>query len=101
MDELARLVDVSSNVRLIDVREDSEYEIGHVPGAVHIPLGHIVDRAGELLDGPWHMICRSGARSMKACEQLAPLGIDVTNVAGGTEGWIDAGYAVDQGAFEA
>ena len=33
---------------LLDVREPAEYESGHLPGAVHIPLSRLADRSGEL-----------------------------------------------------
>lgn len=95
IDELASLRGGESPVSLIDVREPHEYEAGHVPGAVLIPLGEVVERAGELPAGALHIICGSGVRSLHACEALAPLGHDVTNIAGGTGGWIAAGHAVD------
>lgn len=97
VDELAALVASNASVSIIDVREPHEYEAGHAPGAQLIPLGDVVERAGELPAGPLHVICGSGVRSLHACEALEPLGYDVTNIAGGTGGWIAAGHAVDTG----
>lgn len=97
VDELAALMASDASVSIIDVREPHEYEAGHAPGAILIPLGDIVERTDELPAGPLHIICGSGVRSLHACEALAPLGYDVTNIAGGTGGWIAAGHAVDMG----
>jgi rhodanese-related sulfurtransferase len=95
--DLAELLRGDQPVSLIDVRELNEYEAAHVPGAILIPLGDIAARADELPAGPIHVICGSGMRSMKACEALAPMGHDVTNVEGGTGGWIQSGYSTITG----
>jgi rhodanese-related sulfurtransferase len=49
-DELKRNIEKSGtgDFTLLDVREPSEYEAGHLPGAVHIPLSRLADRLGEL-----------------------------------------------------
>jgi rhodanese-related sulfurtransferase len=87
VDELSVLLETS--VRLIDVREPNEYEEAHVPGAVLVPLGSVPDRLDAFQgDGPTYVICRSGARSMRACEFVAEHGVDAVNVAGGTMAWL-------------
>ena len=76
---------VADGARVIDVREPDEYATGHVPGAELIPLGTVpehLDRFGA--DGPTYVICRSGGRSMRACEFASTSGHDVVNVTGGT-----------------
>lgn len=87
--------------RVVDVREPDEYAAGHVPGAIHVPLATVPDRVDAFLgDGPTYVICRSGGRSMRACEYLAAQGIDgleVVNVAGGTMAWIASGRDVVAG----
>lgn len=96
-DELARRRDEGA-VHLVDVREPDEYVAGHVPGAVLVPLGEVPDRVDEFRsDGTTYVICRSGARSMRACEFLATQGVDVANVAGGTMAWVESGRPVDTG----
>jgi rhodanese-related sulfurtransferase len=96
VDELSARM--AEGVRLFDVREPSEYEAGHVPGAVLIPLGDVAERADEFRgDGPAYVVCRSGARSMRACVHLVDHGIPAVNVAGGTLAWVDSGRAVDEG----
>ena len=93
VDELAVALD--GGARLVDVREPSEYTEGHVPGAVLIPLGTVGERIAEFRgDGPLYVICRSGARSMRACEFLEPFGRSGVNVAGGTSAWIRSGRDV-------
>jgi rhodanese-related sulfurtransferase len=78
---------------VIDVREPDEYVSGHVPGAVLIPLGEVPERVSEVPEGETvYLICRSGARSMRAGDVLAAEGRDVVNVAGGTMAWIEAGH---------
>ena len=90
VDELVdRLAD---GARLIDVREPLEYEEAHVPGAVLVPLATVPDRVDAFQgDGPTYVICKSGGRSMRACEVVATHGVDAVNVAGGTWAWIDSG----------
>ena len=77
---------------LIDVREDDEYDAGHVPGAHHIPLGVVAERLAEVpTEGTVYVICAKGGRSYRAAEFYRSQGIDAVNVAGGTSAWIDAG----------
>jgi rhodanese-related sulfurtransferase len=53
---------------LIDVREDYEFDAGHLAGALHIPLGELPGRIAEFgPDSAPVFICRSGMRSMNAC----------------------------------
>ena len=83
---------LASGARLYDVREVDEYTEAHVPGAVLIPLGTVADNVDAFRgDGLAYLICKSGGRSMRACEHLADQGIDVVNVAGGTSGWVTSG----------
>ena len=92
VDQLAaRLAD---GARLVDVREPDEYTGGHVPGAVLVPLATVPEHL-DAFDGagPTYVICRSGGRSMRACEYVATSApdVEVVNVAGGTMAWIASG----------
>lgn len=88
-----------AGVFLLDVRQPDEYDEGHVPGAVLVPLAEVPDRVAEVPAGePVLVICRSGARSLRAAEFLVGAGIDATNVAGGTLAWIEAGQPVATGS---
>lgn len=96
VDELeAALVD---GARLIDVREVDEYVEGHIPGAVLVVLGTVPDHVDVFRgDDVAYVVCRSGGRSMRACEFLAAQGVETVNVAGGTLAWVAAGKAVVAG----
>jgi rhodanese-related sulfurtransferase len=96
IDELDALL--AGGGRLFDVRETDEYVDGHVPGAVHLALNTVPDHVDRFRgDGPLLLICRSGARSLRACEFLEQHGIDAINVAGGTMAWITTGRSVTTG----
>lgn len=92
-------VALQAGARVIDVRETDEYTSGHVPGAVHIALGTVPDQIEAFrAPQPVYVVCRSGARSMRACEFLAQQGITAINVAGGTLDWVAGGRAVVLGS---
>src|SRR4051794_35651736 len=83
---------------VVDVREPDEYEAGHVPGALLVPLSDLADRVDDVPSGqPVLLICKSGGRSMRAAEYLTTFGRDVTNVAGGTMAWMHSGRDVVEG----
>ena len=83
----------------MDVREPNEYQEVHAQGAALLPLSEFESRFSELpRDRPIVMICRSGARSARAGEYLLGQGYsDVTNLAGGTLAWNEAGLPVERG----
>jgi len=84
--------DLPAGVFLLDVREDDEWTAGHAPEAVHVRLGDLGARAGELPhDREVYVICRSGARSAYAAQTLAAAGFSTVNVADGMTGWAVAG----------
>ncbi len=86
----------ATGAAVLDVRNPDEYDEAHVPEVILIPLGELVERVDEVpAAGTLPVICRSGARSLKAAEWLRGQGIDAVNVAGGTLAWIDAGLPVD------
>jgi rhodanese-related sulfurtransferase len=83
---------------VLDVRNPDEWESARVPGVPLIPLGELVDRVDDVPEGdPLYVICAAGGRSAKAAALLRGHGIDAVNVAGGTRGWIEAGYPTDSG----
>jgi len=79
----------------LDVREPDEYEQGAIPGAVHLPRGHLEFQVeGKLPDksAPVIIYCAGGTRSAFAAKTLGELGYaDVVSMAGGFNGWKDAG----------
>jgi rhodanese-related sulfurtransferase len=89
---------VAEGALVIDVREPDEYVEGHVPGAQLVPLATVPDHLDRFrTDGPTYVICRSGGRSMRACELAADEGYNVVNVTGGTGAWIASGRDVVTG----
>lgn len=95
---------IGKGVPLVDVRELGEWQSGHVPQAIHIPLGDLRrigaeglrQRVGELSpERPCLFICQSGVRSAMACQNVASeLGDLAINVTGGMAAWRSAGLAV-------
>jgi rhodanese-related sulfurtransferase len=84
--------DLPAGAFLLDVREDDEWTAGHAPEAVHVRLGELGARVGELpLDREVYVICRSGNRSAYAAQALAAGGVSTVNVADGMTGWAVAG----------
>ena len=86
---------VADGALLLDVREDDEWAAGHAPRAVHLPMGQLVDRLGELAsDRTIVCMCRVGGRSQSVAVHLAGTGYDVRNVAGGMQAWAAHGLPV-------
>jgi hydroxyacylglutathione hydrolase len=76
---------------LVDVRERSEWDEGHVPGAIHIPYEELRERTHELpVDRPIVLYCASGARSSLAASVLESNDRDVANMRGGFTAWRNA-----------
>lgn len=84
-DEVRQRLEHGEALNLIDVREPEEVALGILPGALHIPLGELPERHGELANnGEIIFVCRSGNRSGRACEYLESLGYSgLKNMAGG------------------
>jgi len=86
---------VAAGVPLIDVREDYEWDAGHSPDAVSLPMSQLEHRLAELPDGSrFLVVCHSGARSARVTDFLVRDGYDAVNVAGGMLAWAAAGGAV-------
>ena len=86
--EVKELLESGKQLNLVDVREDDEVAEGIIPGAIHIPLGQVSERVGELdKSKPYIIVCRSGGRSGRATEFLEEAGYDVANMTGGMLEW--------------
>ena len=91
----ADVVDLVGTATFLDVREPDEYEQGTVPGAIHIPRGHLEFQVeGRLLEKDAQIVvyCAGGVRSAFATKTLLDLGYsDVVSVDGGFNRWKDEG----------
>ncbi|NJC24334.1 rhodanese-related sulfurtransferase [Arthrobacter pigmenti] len=82
---------IGENTTVLDVREDYEWEAGHIEGALHIPVDQIPARLDELdPDEDLHVICRTGGRSFRVTEWLVGNGYSAFNVRGGMDAWVEA-----------
>jgi rhodanese-related sulfurtransferase len=88
------------NALVLDVREQSEYDAGHVLNSKLIPLGKLNERLGELeiyRDRPIIVVCRSGQRSASACAFLGKKGFArAHNLSGGIMAWQKAGLPLEK-----
>ena len=90
--------DSSPGLVFLDVRERNEWNLGHLPDAVHIPRGSMETKIEALIPRDKHVIiyCQSGNRSAFAAETLQEMGYeDVASMSQGIVGWVDAGGEVD------
>jgi hydroxyacylglutathione hydrolase len=88
---------VSDNLdsRVLDVRQQNEWEAGRLPGARHIELGSIKAANGLTPSGPLTIYCRHGDRAMTAASLLEAAGHrDLAVLDGGFEAWSQAGRPV-------
>jgi len=80
---------------LLDVREDDEWQLGHAPGARHIPMGEVPTRLEEIpTDAELYVICHGGGRSQRVADYLVRNGYQPVNVRGGMAAWAGAGRPV-------
>jgi len=83
---------------IVDVREDHEWDAGHIAGAQHIPLGQLSASAASLpADQPVVFQCKSGGRSLMAAQALRASGRPAYSLAGGLHAWQDAGLPLEPG----
>ena len=99
IDEISERLASGEQIHLIDVREESEWEEGHLPGAVHLSKGiierdieeHFPDFSTEIV-----LYCGGGYRSALATDNVQKMGYsNVISMDGGYRGWTDAGYPVE------
>jgi glyoxylase-like metal-dependent hydrolase (beta-lactamase superfamily II)/rhodanese-related sulfurtransferase len=96
------LEEFAGPVQILDVREDDEFTgpLGHIKGAVLIPLGQLAARIDELQrDCPVVAVCRAGSRSAQATAILQQAGFaELANLAGGMLRWRAEGHPVEGGS---
>ena len=96
--EVKRRLDAGEKLILVDVREESEWARGHLPGAIHLGKG-IIERDIEQKvpehAAPLVLYCGGGFRSALAADNLQKMGYtNVISLDGGWRGWTEANYPV-------
>ena len=77
---------------LIDVREQYEWDAGHIEGARHVPVHQLAEVAPQLApERPVVLVCRVGGRSAMATDAFRRAGFDAYNLSGGVVEWERAG----------
>ena len=96
VDEVKRLLE--EGYEIVDVREDWEWQRGHIPGARHVVLGQILaNPTGHQFADKTVFQCAVGERSAVASEMAVALGVkDVVNFRGGFGAWKEAGLPVEK-----
>ncbi|MGL5928010.1 MAG: rhodanese-like domain-containing protein [Dermatophilaceae bacterium] len=90
------VTDLADDAVILDIREQDEWDRGHAPTAVHVPMSELPARLDELTpfldrDAPLVVTCRSGGRVQRVMPWLAQQGYDVANLDGGMRAWHAAG----------
>ncbi len=89
-EEAKRVMDSGEEHIILDVREQDEFDEGHIPGAILIPYTEVENKAEGMLPDKQKLIlvyCRSGRRSKIAAESLAELGYKNVKEFGGIIDW--------------
>lgn len=99
VDEAYNLIKgAQTGIVVLDVRNQSEYNLGHLYNAILIPVYELEDRIDELQEhtnDPIIVYCKAGSRSQIACEIFASHGFtNVYNMLGGITAWMEAGYPI-------
>lgn len=90
-EEAKTMMEEETSLVILDVREESEYQEGHIPGAVLLPVGEIDEESAKETIGDKDttvlVYCRSGNRSKTASEALSKLGYTQVYEFGGIKDW--------------
>ncbi len=93
-EETNQMMQEDSSIALLDVRPFAEYELGHVPGAMSMPLAELEARMDELdRTADTIVYCQTGVRSEQA-SNIFQGPESVYNMLGGINAWVDAGFPV-------
>lgn len=100
--ETVPAAEVPDGATVLDVRETYEFQPGHAPGAVHIPVDQIPAQFEDELDPDedYYVICRTGGRSAQITGWLTAKGYSVFLVGGGYDAWITAGHQLESSTGE-
>ncbi len=87
--EAKERIDNENDIIILDVRTQEEFNEGHIPNSINIPLSEIIDQAKQLFtkDTKLFIYCRSGVRSRIATSQLVLMGYNQVFDFGGILSW--------------
>jgi rhodanese-related sulfurtransferase len=99
--DVKRRIDAGEKFTLVDVREESEYARGHVPGSIHLGKG-VIERDIEKVvpdpATPLVLYCGGGYRSALAADNIQKMGYaNVISMDGGWRDWTGKGYPTTSG----
>jgi rhodanese-related sulfurtransferase len=101
VDEIKSRLDRGDKFVLVDVREESEWQKDHLPGAIHMSKGVIerdVEQKVPDLNAEMVLYCGGGFRSALAADNLQKMGYkNVVSMDGGVRGWREKGYPMTKG----
>jgi rhodanese-related sulfurtransferase len=101
VEEVMAMRERGEPVVCVDVREESEWEAGHMPGAIHLGRGVLEARVQQVLPDPATplvLYCAGGNRSALAADVLGVMGYtNVASMSGGWRAWIGAGGEMERG----
>ncbi len=96
--EVKKRLDAREKIYLVDVREESEWARGHLPGAIHLSKGILerdIEQAIPEKSATLVLYCGGGFRSALAADNLQKMGYtQVISMDGGWRGWTEAGYPI-------
>lgn len=99
VEDVKRMLDAGEQMHLVDVREESEFARGRLPGAEHIGKGVLerdIEQAIPDTSAPIVLYCGGGFRSALAADNLQKMGYtNVASMDGGYRGWREAGYKTE------
>ncbi len=99
VDDVKARLDAGETFHLVDVREESEYAKGHLPGAIHLGKGVIerdIEKTIADVDAPIVLYCGGGFRSALAADAIQDMGYtSVVSMDGGWKGWNNAGHPTE------
>jgi rhodanese-related sulfurtransferase len=87
----------------LDVREPNEWNLGHLPSALHIPRGQLEGKIEGLAERDKKIVvyCATGNRSSLAADTLKVMGYEAVSLAGGFKAWAQDGGEIDDGPSNA
>ncbi len=99
IEDLKSAIDQQQDASIVDVREESEFSAGHIPGAIHLGKGVIErDIESKIPDHnrKIYLYCGGGYRSALAADNLQKMGYsNIISVDGGFKGWKQAGHPIE------